>query len=69
MSNQEQPTQTQRLPLAYIMWLTARSKFIDELIKQNPDVEQQWEHFEQLEIANLKDQQQEMEKSRLQLEN
>jgi len=48
---EEQPQQI--LPTSYILWLTMRSRFIDEIAKQNADILNQWSYFEAQEIKRI----------------
>lgn len=41
----EQPST--RLPMAYVLWLTWRSKFVDQLCSKDHDLLHQWKAFEQ----------------------
>jgi len=45
--------QNQTLPLSYVLWLTMRSRFIDELGKKDPDILELWQQYEdqQMEIV------------------
>jgi len=36
----------QTMPLAYVMWLTMRSKFLDELTKQHPEYFEDYKAYE-----------------------
>lgn len=50
-SQQEAPTT--KLPMSYVMWLTIRSKFIDEYAKTHPEILNLWKEYETQEIDRL----------------
>lgn len=43
----------QIIPLSYVLWLTMRSRFIDELGKKDPEILELWQQYEdqQMEIV------------------
>jgi len=46
-------TETEILPVSYVLWLTIRSRFIDEIAKQNAEILNQWSHFENQEMERI----------------
>lgn len=44
-----------KLPIAYVMWLTIRSKFVDALIEGKVIDESNWKEFEQTEIEKMQE--------------
>lgn len=48
-----QETSKQILPMSYVVWLTMRSKFIDEYGKRNPDFLNEWKAYESEQIDQL----------------
>jgi len=52
-SDQHYSPDNQILPTSYILWLTMRSRFVDELTKQNAEILNTWSHFEDQEQTRL----------------
>jgi len=48
--DQHQPT---KIPTAYVMWLTMRSRFIDEYAEKFPDILIHWKEYEDLQMQAL----------------
>lgn len=51
INSENQPMQ--QLPLSYVMWLTMRSRFIDELCKTDTDMLNLWSQYENEQIDLL----------------
>lgn len=43
----------QQLPTSYVLWLTMRSRFIDEIAKTNAEILIQWKEFENQEMQRI----------------
>lgn len=41
------------MPLSYVMWLTMRSKFLDELTKQHPEYFEEYKAYEDAYLKQL----------------
>lgn len=42
-----------QLPVSYVMWLTIRSQFVDELAKNDPSILDRWKEFEDLKMTEM----------------
>jgi hypothetical protein len=41
------------LPISYVLWLTFRSQFIDELAKTDVSIYEKWKEYENLQLDRL----------------
>lgn len=55
--SEEQTPQPQKLPLAYVMYLTMRSKFIDLLALHDEEILSKWKEYENQQILLMEQQQ------------
>jgi hypothetical protein len=51
--NNTQQSSTTELPVSYVLWLTMRSKFIDELGKTDTEILNLWSNFENEQMSIL----------------
>jgi len=55
--DEQQTPQPQKLPLAYVMYLTMRSKFIDQLALHDEEILSKWKEYENQQITLMEQQQ------------
>lgn len=53
---QQTPPPPKTLPTSYVLWLTIRSKFIDELALHNPEILSKWKEFEDKQLLAMEEQ-------------
>lgn len=46
-------TQLTKVPTSYVLWLTFRSQFVDEMAKTDPTILERWKEYENNKLEEL----------------